>query len=470
MTRQMVAPPDHVRPSHAHVPSVHLNLNVRGLSPSASLAVNERSAALIRDGRAIFKLGLGQSPFPVPEPVVEALRQNASRRDYLPVRGLAALREAVADYHHRRHGIERQAEHVLIGPGSKELMFLLQLVYYGDLVIPTPSWVSYAPQARIIGRQVRWIHTAATSKWQLQPADLERLCETDPERPRLVVLNYPHNPTGQTYGTEELRRLAAVARRYRVILLSDEIYGELHHAGRHVSIAEFYPEGTIISTGLSKWCGAGGWRLGTFTFPSHLHWLLDAMAVVASETYTATSTPIQFAAVTAFAGDPFMDQYLMQCRQVLRALGRYCANRLQHAGLTVAASEGAFYLFPDFRPFRRALRAQGISSSLALCERLLQDTGVATIPGSSCGRNPTELTLRMAYVDFDGARVLDAAATLGLSQELKDAFLKRHCPKVTEAMDRVTTWLRSIQDPAASPNENRHAKSSDQSYPATLAS
>ncbi len=180
MTRQMVAPPDHVRSSHAHVPSVHLNLNVRGLSPSASLAVNERSAALIRDGRAIFKLGLGQSPFPVPEPVVEALRQNASRRDYLPVRGLAALREAVADYHHRRHGIERQAEHVLIGPGSKELMFLLQLVYYGDLVIPTPSWVSYAPQARIIGRQVRWIHTAATSKWQLQPADLERLCETDP--------------------------------------------------------------------------------------------------------------------------------------------------------------------------------------------------------------------------------------------------------------------------------------------------
>ena len=215
-------------------------------------------------------------------------------------------------------------------------MFLLQLVYYGDLVIPTPSWGSYAPQARIIGRQVRWIDTAATSDWQLQPADLERLCETDPERPRLVVLNYPHNPTGRTYGTDELRRLAAVARRYRVVLLSDEIYGELHHAGTHVSIAEFYPEGTIISTGLSKWCGAGGWRLGTFTFPSHLHWLLDAMAVVASETYTATSAPIQFAAVTAFAGDPFMDQHLVQCRRILRALGRHCANRLQHAGLEVA--------------------------------------------------------------------------------------------------------------------------------------
>ena len=126
MTRQMVAPPDYVRTSHAHVPAVHLNLNVRGLSSSAPLGVNERSAALIRDGREVFKLGLGQSPFPVPEPVVEALRQNAHRKGYLAVRGLAALREAVAGYHHRRHGIERQAEHVLIGPGSKELMFLLQ--------------------------------------------------------------------------------------------------------------------------------------------------------------------------------------------------------------------------------------------------------------------------------------------------------------------------------------------------------
>ena len=132
----MVAPPD---PGHHQVPPVHLNLNVRGLSPSTSLAVNELCAEIVQEGREIFKLGLGQSPFPVPEPVVEALRQNAYRKDYLPVRGLAALREAGAGYHQRSHGIERHAENVLIGPGSKELMFLLQLVYYSDLVIPTPS-------------------------------------------------------------------------------------------------------------------------------------------------------------------------------------------------------------------------------------------------------------------------------------------------------------------------------------------
>ena len=85
-----------------------------------------------------------------------------------------------------------------------------------------------------------------------------------------------------------------------------------------------------------------GWRLGTFTFPSELTWLLEAMAVVASETYTATSTPIQFAAVTAFRGGPLIDQCLIQCRRVLRALGRHCATALQHAGLTVGTPEGAF--------------------------------------------------------------------------------------------------------------------------------
>lgn len=123
-----------------------LNSNVRGLTPSATVAINDRSNELRRRDRDIFKLGLGQSPFPVPEPVVEALRQNAFQKDYLPVKGLHELRETVADHHRETFGIDCDAEDVLIGPGSKELMFLLQLAYDGDLVIPTPTWVSYAPQ------------------------------------------------------------------------------------------------------------------------------------------------------------------------------------------------------------------------------------------------------------------------------------------------------------------------------------
>jgi len=400
-----------------HTPSINLNLNVRGLKTSATLAINELSAELIAEGRHIIKFGLGQSPFPVAAPVVEALQENAFQKDYLPVKGLYALRETIAEYHCRKHNIKRKAENVLIGPGSKELMFLLQLAYYGDLVIPTPSWVSYAPQAQIIGRRVCWVSTRSADNWLLMPEQFESLCREDPDRPRLLILNYPNNPTGHTYTREQLKELAEVARNHRVVLLSDEIYGEIHHEGKHTSIAEFYPEGTIVSTGLSKWCGAGGWRLGSFTFPDTLQWLLDAMAVVASETYTATSAPIQYAAIRAFRGGEEIEAYLVQSRRVLKALGTYCYKKMKEAGIKIHQPQGAFYLFPSFSPFKGALERHGIKTNTMLCERILQDTGVATLPGASFGRPDFKFTLRLAYVDFDGANALMNRSLTTLSKK-----------------------------------------------------
>lgn len=425
----------------AREPDVNLNLNVRGMYASATVAINERSNELIDAGRRVFKLGLGQSPFPVPQPVVEALRSHAREKDYLPVKGLKALREAVAEYHRRKDSIAARAEDVLVGPGSKELMFLLQLVYYGDLVVPTPAWVSYAPQARILGRNTQWLPTRPEDGWQVMPDDLAALCEKDPDRPRIVVLNYPNNPTGGTYRAEELRALAEVARKHRVILLSDEIYGQLHFRGRHTSVAHYYPEGTIVSGGLSKWCGAGGWRLGTFLFPYSLGWLRDAMASVASETYTSTSAPIQFAAVRAFEGGLQIERYLEHSRRILRALGRWCWRHLTDAGLEVLEPKGAFYLFPDFGPHREGLARRGIADSAELCERLLEDTGVAILPGLAFGRPADELVARLAYVDFDGGRALARVERLSAEERIGAEHLRGSAPGVMEALERITQWV-----------------------------
>ena len=422
-------------------PEVQLNLRVRGLGNSPTVAINERCDALRDAGREIFKLGLGQSPFPVPPPVVEALREHAASKDYLPVRGLPALREAVAGYHRRTHGTRCTADDVLIGPGSKELMFLLQLTYYGDLVIPTPAWVSYAPQAQIVGRQVRFLHTRAENGWKLTPEQLESLCREDAGRPRIVVLNYPSNPTGSTYSADELEALADVARRFRVIALSDEIYAELHHRGEHVSIERFYPNGTIVSSGLSKWCGAGGWRLGTFAFPGSLRWLLVAMEAVASETYTSTSAPIQHAAVAAFEGGLEIEEYLWRTRRILGALAAQLVARLRATGAHVEAPDGAFYLFPDFAPLAPKLRARGIGTSSQLCERLLEEAGVATLPGSAFGRPPEELTARVAYVNFDGTRALAAAETFPLDRPIEKDFLERYCGPTLAAVEHLCTWI-----------------------------
>jgi aspartate aminotransferase len=418
--------------------TAHLNLNVRGLDTSSTLAINEQSFALEKVGRRIFRLGLGQSPFPVPQPVVEALKENAHQKDYLPVKGLQALREAVAGYHARSGGISGTAEDVLIGPGSKELMFILQLVFYGDLVIPAPSWVSYSPQASIIGRQIRRIDTRQENSWRLMPEELENLCLEDPSRPRLLILNYPNNPVGATYTSDELQALAELARKFGMLVLSDEIYSELHFDGCQDSIARYYPEGTIISSGLSKWAGAGGWRLGTFLFPRELRWLQDAMAVVASETFTTTSAPIQYAAVRAYEGGPEIDDYLVRSRLVLKALGSTAAARLRMAGCSLPEPEGGFYLFPDFSAHREKLNSRGIHTSAQLCNRLLEETGVACLPGTDFGRPAKEFTLRLAYVDFDGDSVL---RTVSAQKTIDEEFLSTHCPNVIEAVEKIAIWF-----------------------------
>jgi aspartate aminotransferase len=257
-----------------------------------------------------------------------------------------------------------------------------------------------------------------------------------------MILNYPANPHGGTYTEPELQAIAAVAARYRIVLLSDEIYGHLHHEGKHVSIARFYPEGTILSAGLSKWCGAGGWRLGFFAFPSALSTLKDAMAVVASETYTSTSAPIQFAAVRAFRGGIAIEKYLQHCRRVLRALGQHMTDRLRQAGAAVAPPQGAFYLFPDFGPFADRLLARGIDTSEELCRRLLAETGVAILPGSAFGRPPDELTTRLSYVDFDGARAICAAQGIPVAEEINGQFLHNYCLNCVDATELICQWMR----------------------------
>lgn len=427
----------------------HLNMNVRGLEMSATVAINELSAELIRQGRTISRLGLGQSPFPVPGAVVEALRANAAQKAYLAVRGLQELRDAIADYHQRRNGVPVSGDDVLVGPGSKELMFVLQIVFYGELVIPTPAWVSYAPQAQIVGRRVAFVECERRDGWRLTAAKVEELCQRDPERPRVIVLNYPSNPTGGTLSADELRSLAEVARRYECLVLSDEIYGELHHAGEHVSIARFYPEGTIVSSGLSKWCGAGGWRLGTFSFPKSLRWLLDAMATVASETYTTTSAPIQYAAVHAFRGGMRIERYLAFARKILAALGAACRTRLLAEGVDVLEPQGGFYLFPDFGAHAERLRARGVRTSIELARRLLAEAGVAVLPGADFGRSPDELTLRLAYVDFDGAKALASLESKPLDFSIDEHFLQVHCHSVLSGVERMCAWLRGEDASAA---------------------
>jgi aspartate aminotransferase len=429
---------DRFHPGGAEMTRVNASRNPSfdGLKVSATLAISQKSHERKQSGQEVFALGFGQSPFPVPAHVVEALRRHAAAKAYLPVQGLAELRRAICGYHAQTRGLTVHEDQVLVGPGSKELMFVLQLVLDAELLIPSPSWVSYAPQARILDRPVRWLDTHGPSHL-LMPDTLEEALGDGQERSRLLILNTPNNPTGTVLEADHLEALAAVARRHGVVVLSDEIYSGLHHRGDHVSIACYYPEGTIVSDGLSKWCGAGGWRLGFFVVPKELQAIAEAMAIAGSEMYSCATAPVQWAAVTALEEYSVLGDYLEGSRTILSILSQELVSILGGVA-SIPHPGGGFYLFPDFSPCRDTLLARGISDSNELCTRLLDETGVALLPGSHFGRPDTELAARLSYVDFDGAAALR-------SLEFTDAatVVAKHCHRVLEGARLIQDWVRA---------------------------
>tara|TARA_B100000809_G_scaffold169336_1_gene166717 strand:- start:8913 stop:10187 length:1275 start_codon:yes stop_codon:yes gene_type:complete len=416
--------------------------HLQNLKQSATLAINKYCGELETSGKTIFRFGLGQSPFPVPDSIVSSLEGNAYRKDYLPVEGLYALRQAVAEFHQKIDKTDFEPEGIMIGPGSKELVFTLQLAMEGSTLIPSPCWVSYGPQGQIVHREIHYIQTQYENNWRLLPDQLESAIHSI-ESPHMLILNYPGNPDGGTYTPEELSTLAAVCRKNDVLVLSDEIYGRMHHQGDHISIARYYPEGTIVSSGLSKWCGAGGWRLGHFAFPRELYGLKNVVASISSETFSCVSTPIQYAAVQAYTDYKTVDEYLIHSRRLLSIVGSYCANSLAKAGVRVRAPSGAFYLFPDFENFREKLTERGITNSPTLCEQLLQDTGVALLSGSEFGRDATELNARLAYINFDGRKALKISRKIPTDKTMTIDDIIPVCANLIEAIERIIKWLQA---------------------------
>ncbi|HEU5048654.1 MAG TPA: aminotransferase class I/II-fold pyridoxal phosphate-dependent enzyme [Rickettsiales bacterium] len=415
---------------------------LRTVEKSQTLLLNEQSRNLEQGGKKVYKFGFGQSPFLPPQHVIDLLKENAHRKDYSPVQGIPALREAVAEFHRKVDGIDARAENVLIAPGSKILIYAVLAAFTrADLLVCAPAWVSYVPQAHLLGHGVISIPTTFEKRWRLTAEGLEAAVaqKKDKDVPSVLILNYPGNPDGLSYTDAELKAIGEVARKHNVLVISDEIYGVLHHTGGHVSLAKHYPEGTIVTGGLSKWCGAGGWRLGTAVLPVALGGeFKDTMLGIASETYSCATLPVQLAACEAYKASPETMEYVKQQRRILAALGAHCVERLQASGVRVDKPEGAFYLFPDFSAVADKLVSAGITTSQALCESLLADTGVALLPGTAFGMPAKLLAARLAYVDFDGVAVLAAAQKADV---IDTAFLRKHCAHQLEGIEMLCNWV-----------------------------
>ena len=400
------------------------------LKPSATLAINEESNKLKKRGKKIYKFGFGQSPFPVPETIVSALKNNANKNTYLPMQGLEELRSAIANQLKRSNGNDFVSDNIIVGPGTKELMFLTQIAFGGEIILSAPSWVSYQPQAIIAKNKVHWIQTSSSSNWFPTAEQLENKIKSIKNQNLIFFMNSPNNPSGMI--CKNLQEIAEVAKKHKLIILSDEIYSRLTFDNQYKSISNFYPEGTIVSTGLSKWCGAGGWRLGFFAIPKQLKELKNSLKILCSESFTSVSAPIQYAAVEAYKEDHSV--YLSAVKKILSFISNYVYENIKSNVINVVKPEGGFYLFPEFTNAK-------FSSSSEMCKDILNKTGVALLPGSDFGINKKKMIARLSYTDFDGSNFL--ANTIG-GKKLDNAVIKKYAPNIVEGVAKIKKWSSSL--------------------------
>ena len=397
--------------------------------------------------RPYHHFAFGQSPFSPPPSVVEALRAHAGEHGYLPTAGLPTLRETVARYYAHHFRITVAPEQVVVSPGSKEMIAMLLTALEGRVLVPIPSWVSYMPQAAILRKEVVPLRLHASEGFKLTPERLRHGIEKAAGSPSILILNHPHNPTGAVYDRGELETLAEVCRTHGVAVISDEIYARTaFDPEAFTSMGEVYPEGTIVTGGLSKDRGAGGYRVGVGIFPPREKQLLSDVLKIAGSTYSSVAAPIQHAAIHAYTLDEDVESTIRDCRAVNRAVGEVASALFSAAGFEMRAPQGAFYLFVDLGRDREAFTKIGLDTSAAVAEHVLHVEHTAMLPGNALLLDDGELAFRCSYVDYDGDAALTEWRRCSPSTKSeREDFVRRMCPLIPEGIRYLERYLAQIR-------------------------
>ena len=376
-----------------------LSERLNRLSPSATLAMSQKSGELKAQGIDIINLSVGEPDFNTPDHIKEAAKKaiddNYSR--YSPVTGYPALRQAIVDKLKRENGLDYAPAQIVCSNGAKQSVCntVMALVNAGDeVIIPAPYWVSY-PQMVLLAEGTPVIVEAGIEQdFKITPAQLEAAITP---RTRLLILCSPSNPTGAVYSADELEALAEVLRRHeRVIVVSDEIYEHINYIGQHASIAACpgMKERTVVVNGVSKAYAMTGWRIG---FTASPEWIAKACSKLQGQYTSGPCSVSQMAATAAFAGDQDCVEEMRQAFERRKNLIVRLAKEVP--GFEVNEPHGAFYLFPKCSYyFGKADGDRVIKNSTDFAMFLLEVAHVATVGGDAFGSPDC---FRMSYATSD---------------------------------------------------------------------
>jgi aspartate aminotransferase len=381
------------------------------VKPSATMAMTARAIQLRREGRDIVSLSVGEPDFPVfphvAEAITDALRKGYTK--YTPSSGTADLREAISDWMFKEIGVRWPAAQVIATSGAKQALYnaCMALLDEGDeAVIPNPYWVSYPEMVRLAGAKPLDLMLRQEDGWSPRSEDLERLLTP---RTRVFMFSSPSNPTGAVWSAEAMRGVVRALEKFpRVVILSDDIYDRLVYGGKATNILQIAPQlkdRTVLVNGCSKAYAMTGLRLGWACGPAEI---ISGMSKVQDASTSNPSSLSQYGAVAALRGPQEPVEAMRLQFEKRRHLMVELLRQVQ--GVEAHAPDGAFYVFADFSGLlSRKYRGEPVSTTQRLAEILLEEFGVATVPGSAFGREGY-LRLSFAISEADIRKAMERVA------------------------------------------------------------
>lgn len=364
---------------------VKISQRASSIKPSPTLAVSAKAGKLRAEGRDIISLGAGEPDFDTPEHIkdaaVQALKEGFTK--YTAVGGTPGLIKAIIKKFKSENDLEYSAEQILVSCGCKHSLYNLMqaLLNPGDeVIIPAPYWVSYPDMAKLAGAEPVIIKTDAESHLKITPEQLETAITN---KTRLLIINSPSNPTGVCYTTDELAALGKVLSNHPdIIIATDDIYEHiLWGQESFINIVNACPElydRTVVLNGVSKAYAMTGWRIGYAAGPASL---ISSMGKIQSQSTSNPTSISQVAAQVAMEGD---QTYIKESNKIFKERHDYVYAQVNKiAGVECHASEGTFYIFPNFQGVID--RIENINNDIELAEFLLKQGEIALVPGSAFG-------------------------------------------------------------------------------------
>ena len=431
-----------------HVDSIRMPENLKiGLMVSEARKKCQNTACPFE----YYGLAFGQSPFHVPEPLVAALAENASIGHYSDAEGIEPLREAISSFNKRHFNLDVEPGRIVVGPGTKTLIHMIFDIVKSDVIIPSPSWIGYFPQVKLLDKHIHTFHLKPECDYKIQPEDLAEFVMNLHKEQHTLIINNPHNPTGVVYSRHELEKIAQVCKEHNILVIADEIYAlTTYNFEEFTSMGSIYPEGTFVTNGLSKDRSAGGYRLGSCILPENCSGRLkEVFKKVAATIYTNVTTPVQYAAIKAYEPNYEIEEYFKIIREIHRIMGTFMSSAFNGMdGIRATMPGGSFYFFADFNEISEQLAKRGVKTSNELMNSLISHPfHIAAVTGDACLLDPDDFGARIAFVDYDGKAAFEdfkVNPPENPSDEIE--FVHKNAPRMVDAIVAMENYLNFIKD------------------------